>query len=87
MKRLTNKEFNLESIPIRNWNLLKDLYQKLFKILSNKRPIMYSDIINVIIKEKLQGNYYTQLILWCNYNIRKGNYNVNIDEINAKITF
>ncbi|MFX1241663.1 MAG: hypothetical protein ACFFA7_10485 [Promethearchaeota archaeon] len=33
---------------------------------------MYSDIINLIIREGYIGDIYSKLILWCNYKIRRG---------------
>ena len=73
-KSLLKGELKLESIPHQNLHLYNRILQRAVKMISNKRPIMYSDIINIIIKEKLEGKYYTDLILWCNYNIRKGNF-------------
>lgn len=77
--RILKEELKLDSIPHQNLFLYDRIFQKAVKMISNKRPIMYSDIINIIIKEKLEGKYYTDLILWCNFNIRKGNFIVSID--------
>ena len=77
--RLFKKELKLDSIPYQNLILYNEIFQKAVKMISNKRPIMYSDIINIIIREKLYGKYYTDLILWCNYNIKKGKFIINID--------
>ena len=77
--RLLKEELKLDSIPHQNLVLYKNIFQKAVKMISNKRPIMYSDIINIIIREKLHGKYYTDLILWCNYNIKKGNFIINFD--------
>ena len=82
-KHIVNKflkeESKFESIPHQNLYLFNTIYQKAFRMISDKRPIMYSDIINIIIREKLNGKYYTDLILWCNHNIKKGNFIVNFD--------
>jgi hypothetical protein len=78
-RKLLNKGLKFDSIPHQNLILYNKLYQKASKMISYKRPIMYSDIINIIIREKLKGKYYNDLILWCNYNIKKGNFIVNID--------
>ena len=60
------------SIPINNIALLKEIKNKLNKIFQGKRGIMYSDIINLIIREGKVGDEYNELILWCNYKIRLG---------------
>jgi hypothetical protein len=60
------------SIPISNIELLKEIKDKLNEIFQGKREIMYSDIINLIIREGKVGTEYNELILWCNYKIRLG---------------
>lgn len=62
----------IKRIPSSNYEILKNLINKLSKILGGKRDIMYPDIINVIIREGYIGKKYDQLILWCNYKIRLG---------------
>lgn len=67
---------NIEKInnyPIRNGKTLEKIIQRLKQILDGKREIMYSDIINLIIREGYLGEEYKQLIIWCNYKIRLGN--------------
>lgn len=78
-RKLLDEGLKFDSIPHQNLLLYNKIYQKASKMISDKRPIMYSDIINIIIREKLKGKYYNDLILWCNYNIKKGNFIVNID--------
>ncbi|MHA2037423.1 MAG: hypothetical protein ACW98X_13380 [Promethearchaeota archaeon] len=60
------------SIPINHIGLLEEIKNKLKKIFQGKREIMYSDIINLIIREGKIGNEYNEIILWCNYKIRSG---------------
>ena len=60
------------SIPTNNIALLKEITDKLNRIFQGRREIMYSDIINLIIREGKVGNEYNELILWCNYKIRLG---------------
>ncbi len=62
----------IKEIPFSNVEILENLINKLNKILKGKREIMYSDIINLIIREDYFGEGYKQLILWCNYKIRLG---------------
>lgn len=71
MKSNQNYEHFL-SIPIKNIELLEEIKNKLSKIFEGKRELMYSDIINLIIREGKVGNGYNELILWCNYKIRLG---------------
>ncbi len=77
MNKIYEKIKFIENIPIENMDLLKELYTQLKKIIKENRPIMYSDIINVIIRKEFCGESYNQLIIWCNYHIRKGNYLVD----------
>ena len=63
---------NFMSIPINHMELLEEIKKKLKKTFQGKREIMYSDIINLIIREDKVGNEYNEIILWCNYKIRLG---------------
>lgn len=62
----------IKKIPSSNYEILKKILNKIGKIIRGKRDIMYSDIINLIIREGYIGEKYKQLILWCNYKIRLG---------------
>jgi hypothetical protein len=62
----------IKDIPHNNYELLREIMNKLNQILKSKREIMYSDIINLIIREGNLGKSYTELIRWCNYKIRLG---------------
>jgi len=68
----------IKNIPIYNIDLLKEIQRKLNEIFQGKREIMYSDIINLIIREGKAGENYNELILWCNYKIRLGETFVKI---------
>ena len=63
---------NIKVIQINNIELLQEIKDKLEKIFQGRRKIMYSDIINLIIREGKIGDSYNELILWCNYTIRLG---------------
>ena len=54
--------------------ILNSLVKKILDILKGKRQIMYSDIINLIIREDYKGEIYNQLIRWCNIQIKKGKF-------------
>jgi len=62
----------IKKIPHQNCEILELLKKKINKILAGKRNIMYSDIINLIIREGYDGENYKQIIVWCNYKIRLG---------------
>lgn len=68
----------IKKIPYRNFEILDDLIKIIKKIIEGKREIMYSDIINLIIREGYIGENYKQIIIWCNYKIRLGKYFVEI---------
>lgn len=59
-------------ISVRNSKTLENLINKLKYIIKGKRNLMYSDIINLIIREGYVGENYNEIILWCNYKIRLG---------------
>jgi hypothetical protein len=67
----------LHQFDVIHKDALKKLINKLKKILEGKREIMYSDIINLIIRGNFKGEVYNQLIRWCNLNIKFGNFIVD----------
>ncbi|MHA1991273.1 MAG: hypothetical protein ACW98A_09945 [Candidatus Hodarchaeales archaeon] len=69
---------NIKTIPKNTIELLQEIKIKLEKIFQGRRRIMYSDIINLIIREDKIGASYNELILWCNYKIRLGEIFVEI---------
>ncbi|TFG01221.1 MAG: hypothetical protein EU540_04250 [Promethearchaeota archaeon] len=62
----------IKNFPEKNSTILKEIIDKLNRIMKGKRRIMYSDIINLILREGLNGESYNNLIIWCNYKIRLG---------------
>ena len=62
----------IKNFPIRNWKTLENIIRRVKQIINGKREIMYSDVINFIIREGYLGEEYKQLIIWCNYKIRLG---------------
>ena len=67
-----NQKF--KNIPEKNSTILKEILDKLNRIIQGKRRIMYSDIINLILREGHIGESYNNLIIWCNYKIRIGEF-------------
>ncbi|MBY8989342.1 MAG: hypothetical protein KGD58_01185 [Candidatus Lokiarchaeota archaeon] len=76
--KIDNNYQSIRNIPKNNIDLLKEIKNKLSQIFKGKREIMYSDIINLIIREGKVGENYNNLILWCNYKIRLGETFVEI---------
>lgn len=74
MTQILRKSKEIEDYYQRHLEKLREIQTELKKLIRNKRQITYSDIINYIIKQDNKGEIYTQIILWCNYNIRKGNF-------------
>lgn len=72
MNQTSNYMEKIKKIPYNNLKFLKEIINKLNKIFSGKREIMYSDIINLISREGNSGEEYNQILLWCNYKIRLG---------------
>ncbi len=64
----------IKKIPYHNFELLDNLIKKLKMIMEGKREIMYFDIINLIIREGYTGENYKQIMIWCNYKIRLGEF-------------
>jgi len=72
MHQKANNLGKIKKISTNNCELLDNIISKLKQIIKGKREIMYSDIINLIIREGYIGKNYNLLILWCNYKIRLG---------------
>ena len=62
----------IEKISTNNWEVLEIIIKKIEKKIKGRRRIMYSDVINLILREDYKGENYNRLILWCNYKIRLG---------------
>ena len=72
MNKIENDIERIKDFPKSNIDLLKKIRNHLNEIIKGKRKIMYSDIINLILREGYKGEEYNQLIIWCNYKIRFG---------------
>ena len=70
---------NIKKISTRNHQTLDDIMKRLKQIIKGKRDIMYSDIINFVIRKGYLGEQYRQIILWCNYKIRLGKSYVELE--------
>ena len=74
MAQIINKSKIFDDFYQQHFEILQKIKIKIIEIIRDKRQITYSDIINFIIKENFKSQIYTQIIVWCNYNIRKGNF-------------
>jgi hypothetical protein len=72
MKNITANIKEIKDFPHKHPYFLHKIIQKLNEIICGKRKIMYSDIINLVIREGMKDDLSKQLILWCNYKIRFG---------------
>ena len=72
MNQISDDLEKIKKISTSNCEILEDVINILKKKLRGRREIMYSDIINFIIRGGHIGEKYSQLILWCNYKIRLG---------------
>ena len=72
MSQTPNNIEKIKNISSRNCKVLENIIKKLKLIIGGKREIMFSDIINLIIREGFIEEEYKQLIIWCNYKIRLG---------------
>ena len=77
MPQIINHSKEIEDYYQQHLEILQKIHTTLKDVIRNKRQITYSDIINFIIKENYKNEIYTQIIVWCNYNIRKGNFFVD----------
>ena len=72
MSKIINRTERYKMFPKEYPKIFKAILESLHNIIKGKREIMYSDIINYILREGFEGEEYNQLILWCNYKIRIG---------------
>jgi hypothetical protein len=68
----------IKNFPKENFAYLKEILNCLKKNLKEKREIMYSDIINLIIRKGDTEEKFNQILLWCNYKMRLGEITVKI---------
>ncbi len=61
------KNYNASTFP-----LLNEVILNIKEKIAGKRKIMYSDIINNIIRKGYKGEEYNKILLWCTYKIRYG---------------
>lgn len=78
MAQIRTKIKAIDNTAQRYNEVLKEIYNKINQVINGKREIMYSDIINFLTKNQYNGEIYNQIIIWCNYHIKKGNYLVKI---------
>ncbi|NHJ21467.1 MAG: hypothetical protein EAX91_11015 [Candidatus Lokiarchaeota archaeon] len=79
MNRIQNQSKEVQFITPSHHDLLKELIEDVEKFLKGKRNVMYSDIINLIIREDYRGKRFNEIIVWCNYKIKQGKYDIMIE--------
>lgn len=79
MRRIQNHSKNAQKLTPSHHDLIKGILKEIDQLIKGKREIMYSDIINLIIREDYRGKMFNEIILWCNYKLKQGKYNVVID--------
>ena len=72
MNQTSNSLDKIKNLSVNNCKILESLIETLRNKIRGRRKIMYSDVINLIIREGYIGDIYSKLILWCNYKIRQG---------------
>ncbi len=72
MNQTSNSVDKIKNLSVNNCKILESLIETLRSKIRGRRKIMYSDVINLIIREGYIGDIYSKLILWCNYKIRLG---------------
>lgn len=79
LNRIQNQSKEAQFITPFHHDLLKQLIEDVEKFLKGKRNAMYSDIINLIIREDYRGKRFNEIIVWCNYKIKQGMYDVLLE--------
>ncbi|MBD3341730.1 MAG: hypothetical protein GF353_21675 [Candidatus Lokiarchaeota archaeon] len=70
MEQYKQKISEIKNFDKNHLDHINNIIGKLEKLLGKKRRLMYSDIINFIIREGYKDELADQIILWCNYKIR-----------------
>jgi len=81
LSQIQNQSKEAQKITTSQYDLIRRIMKEIDQSIQGKRKIMYSDIINLIIREDYRGKMFNDIILWCNYKIRQGKYNVLIEKI------
>ena len=79
MSHIQNQSKEAQNNTPPHHDVIKGIVKEINQSIKGKRKIMYSDIINIIIREDYRGKVFNEIILWCNYKIKQGKYNVLID--------
>ncbi|MHA1460745.1 MAG: hypothetical protein ACTSO8_04620 [Promethearchaeota archaeon] len=74
MSQIQNQTKEAQNITSSHHVLIKSILKEIDRSIRGKRKILYSDIINLIMREDNRGKMYNEILLWCNYNIRRGKY-------------
>jgi len=81
LSQIQNQTKEAQNITSSHYILIKTILKEIDQSIRGKRKIMYSDIINLIMREDNRGKMYNEILLWCNYNIRRSKYIVMNEQI------
>jgi hypothetical protein len=79
MSQTSDNLDKIKNLSINNCKILENLILTIKNKIKGRRRIMYSDVINLIIREGYNGDMYSKLILWCNYKIRLGKTYIDLE--------
>ena len=79
MSQIQNQTKKAQYVLSSHHDLIKRNLKETDQSIRRKRKIIYSDIINIIIREDYRGKMFNEINLSCNYKIKQGKYNVVID--------
>ena len=80
LNQIQNQSKEAQKITSSHYDLIRRILKEIDHSIKGKRKTMYSDIINLIIREDYRGKMFNEIILWCNYKIRQGKYIVLIKQ-------
>ena len=72
MSQIQNQSKKIQYVLSSHHNSIKWNLKETDQSIRRKRKMIYSDIINIIIREDNRGKLFNEIILWCNYKIEQG---------------
>ena len=81
LSQINNHYKKARNISSSHYHIIKRISKEIEQSIEKERKIMYSDIINLIMRKNYTGKMYNEIIIWCNYKIKQGKYFLLIDQI------
>ena len=66
MSQIQNHTKVAQNITSSHHNLIKRILKETDQSIRGKRKILYSDIINIVIREDYRGKMYNEIVFWGN---------------------